>query len=105
MKQKTSRDEISKRAAVLLRADSRLQRNFAGRYVAYIDTWRQGKSGKGKSGSRLVRKMLAHGPTLKEVSDALQALSAERKARVIFHYVPKDSPGTPDVHYDLPWRL
>jgi hypothetical protein len=100
MKQKTSRDEIRKRAAIVRRADRRLQENFAGQYVAYIDTWRQAKSG-----SRLVRRMLAHSASLKEVSDALEPLSSERRARVVFQYVSEATPGTLEAHYDLPWRL
>jgi hypothetical protein len=83
-----------------MRADRRLQKKFAGQYVAYIDAWK--KSG---PGTRLVRRICAHGPVLEEVSEKVVRLSATQRVRMIFTYIPDSPPNTLVVQYDLPWRL
>lgn len=100
MKEKVVKDPISARARAVLRANQRLQKEFPGQYVAYLEAWR--RSG---SGARLVRRILGHGASMKEVNAALANLSARDRARVMMQYVDDSPADAIRVHYDLPWRL
>ena len=87
-------------SAALVRTLRRFDKKYAGQYVAYIDKWKRGSGGK-----RLVRKVLAHSASLKDVNEALTRLSVRERDRVVLHYADVSPPDTLKVHFDLPGRF
>src|SRR5438552_2906161 len=79
--------------------DLRLQQDYPGEYVAYLESW----TGKGNTRA-LVRRIVAHGTSLKTVNDSLASLSPAQRARVILRYAADPRQTELEVHYDLPGR-
>lgn len=79
--------------------DLHLQFAYPGEFVAYLDGW------KPATGRRtLVRRVIAHSNSLKEIQDALTTLSSKDRARVVVHYATDPYHEGLEVHYDLPGR-
>ena|SRR5205823_3852611 len=79
--------------------DLRLQQDYPGEYVAYLESWR----GKGTTRA-VVRRIVAHGTSLKTINDSLASLSPAQRTRVILRYAADPQQTELEVHYDLPGR-
>lgn len=73
--------------SAVLRANNRLNEEFAGEFVAWIDRRR---------GATLRRRIIAHSPSLKAVNDALDTLSQRDRALVLLQYAMRVSPDAVD---------
>lgn len=79
--------------------DLRLQFDYAGEYVAYIDRFCIHKGVR-----HFVREVLAHNRSLKELHDAVADLPAAKRAKIIIHYATDPHRRELEVHYDLAYR-
>lgn len=82
-----------------LREDLRLQFDYPGEYVAYLDSWKTQRQTR-----RLLRRVIAHSLSLKDLYEALAALSPKERANVVLHYAVDPHQQELEVHYDLPGR-
>jgi hypothetical protein len=85
-------------AQARIREDLRLQADYPGQYVAYVDSWKARHKGR-----QLHREVVAHAQTLPDLHRRLSQLPAEIQAKASIDYV-LDPEGPIEVHYDLPDR-
>ena len=90
--------DLGPAAQAHVRANCRLQIDYPGEYVAYIDTW----TGQGKN-LRFRRKILAHADSMGDLHDKLAKLPPRVRSKATFEYVD-DPEGPLEVHYDLPFH-
>jgi len=79
-------------------ANCRLQADYPGEYVAFIDTF----TGVGKN-ARFRRKVVAHALTLGDLHDLLLELPTKQRSKVFIDYV--DDPDGPVEFIDVPGRV
>ena len=79
-------------------ANCRLQADYPGEYVAFVDTF----AGQGKK-TRFRRKMLGHAKDMGDLHDELAKLPPRERAKASYRYVV--DPNAPlEAHFDLPFR-
>ena len=76
------REKLSLAARQNLEANRGLQYDYPNEYAAFLDDW----EGKGRN-RRLIRRLVAHSPDVKVVSDAVAALPREDRMRINFVYL------------------
>lgn len=85
------RGELHPEARQVLYEDLRLQFDYPGKYVVFMDRW------KGRGSSRtLDRQILAHSTSLVEVQGPLDRLSPRDRAKAVLRYAT--DPYQPEVH-------
>jgi hypothetical protein len=79
----------------LLLANDRLNDDFAGEYIAYVDHRR---------GKRLHRRIVAHERRLSGIHDIMDRLPKALRKNVVIHYASEYLPDVIETHADLPGR-